>query len=285
MKSIFNQEQIEFIKEYYQKEGSVYCAEKLGFTPKQINVKASKIGVKVNPEIKKRNRRLIQTGKPKQSIEKYNVNALYFIQPSTPEASYLLGFLWADGYLYNKVNKISLELVTKDMDEIEHLFQKSGKWVTAYRERPNRQPQSAIMTNNLHLYNFLKKHDYESKHYISADKIIEHLPEYLVHYWFRGLFDGDGCIYNNPEKNLYQLSIAGSYEQDWTFIEKILHRFNIHYNIQRREQKRKNKTTTKSSVIRITNKNGIHKFANYIYNGYECDNIGLKRKYINFRFH
>ena len=49
----------------------------------------------------------------------------------------------------------------------------------------------------------------------------------------------------------------------------------IDFTIVRRIQKDKNK----SSIIRICNRDGIKKLINWLYDGYENDRVGLKRKF------
>ncbi len=154
-----------------------------------------------------------------------------------------------------------------------------GKWNISYKKFTNGwQPTTKLMTNNKRIYNFLKKHDYHLKSYMSPDKILSKIPKELKYYFYRGLIDGDGCFYINIKNKLYQFSITSSYEQDWGFMINLCNELDIKYNIKLidRINKRTGKEN-KSSQFRITNKKGIKKIGEYIYQDY--DNIGLKRKY------
>lgn len=63
-------------------------------------------------------------------ITKLRVDPAQFITAITPESSYLLGLLWADGYL-NRTKTgfcIRLKLVEDDGLEIAPVFAKTGHW-------------------------------------------------------------------------------------------------------------------------------------------------------------
>lgn len=202
-----------------------------------------------------------------------------FLNIQTPEVAYILGLLWADGNLYK--DQIRINCVAEDLEKLEWIFDKTGKWRKFYSKQLNCKDQLLIYTNNKPLRQFLEENDYIAKSTASADKILSKIPDHLKHYWFRGLVDGDGCFYINQENgnNMFQFTIASSYEQDWGFVENLLKTLNIKYVIQKNEQKRKNKSTTHSSKIRITSRYSINKLGNYLYQNIENDNIGLKRKY------
>ena len=141
--------------------------------------------------------------------------------------------------------------------------------------------QTNVITNNKRILNFLIEHDFDKKSYMSADKILSKIPDELKHYFFRGLIDGDGCFYYYKPENgstLRQFALASSYEQDWSYFEKLCKEKNIKYNIKRTIGK-----NSSSSVIRITNKDGILKLGEYIYKDLHEDNIGLIRKYEKYK--
>lgn len=282
MKNRFTNQEVEFILKNYPSNGIQYCVDVLNKPFKKIKNKISKLrkshGLKLTPELYKKS---ISNGHPPKKNEQYAVNPNNFLEIKKKEVSYLLGLIWADGYVYKgkNQNKIEVSMVSEDLEKIKDIFYDTGKWISYYRYRGNnRKPIMCISTTNKILCSFLIENDYVSKGTSSADKIISKIPSDLKHYWFRGIVDGDGCFYINKKNKCYQFSIASSFEQDWTFVENIFKELNINYSIKRRTQLRNNKIN-KSSVIRITNKNDIIKFGNYIYNGYSQDKMGLNRKY------
>lgn len=210
------------------------------------------------------------------SMRKYKVDANQFINCNSKKSAYILGFLWSDGYLNNisQHYAIRLEIVKDDFLDIKNLF---SNWSIQYRHRKNRQPQVRVSIGQKPFYDFLKINDYEIKSLASACKILQSIPDKLKPYWWRGFFDGDGCFYYNKKNNCRQMSICGSYDQDWSFVKNLFLCLDIPFKIIKRSAKNGNK----HSVIRITNKKYIEKFGYYIYES-KYDKLGLTRKYKKF---
>ena len=240
----------------------------------QIRKRAATLKVKVTAERKS----IAQSVNGAKRPPKRNVDAAYFTNPSTPEAAYVLGLLWADGYLLKKKGsyKIRLENLTADAATFRPVLFQAGRWTESSRERPGRQSQTTFTTSNRDLHEFLSSNDYLVKSSASADSILATIPEALRCFWFRGYFDGDGCFYLNTAQHLYQVSFAGSYSQNWTFVTTLLDSLNIKHQIVRREQMRKHAPSTRSSVVRFGGKDQLLRFGRYIYSG--IPTIGLNRK-------
>ncbi len=203
---------------------------------------------------------------------------IYFMNITTKQLSYALGFSWADGYLF-KNTSLRIECIKEDLEEIKDLFSSCGNFKIYYRNRKNRKEQMRLEINNKTFCTFLQNHGYNNKSNISPFSILEKIPEELRKYFFRGIVDGDGCFYINKKQYLYQFSIGSTYEQDWSYMELLFNSLNIKYSIHRRIHKK-----SKSSIIRITNKKDICTFCKYIYENsfpeknYESNFIGLSRK-------
>lgn len=58
---------------------------------------------------------------------KYNINLEEFINPTKKEYVYILGLLWADGYIY-KSGSVSLMCKDDDSKNICDLFLRTGNW-------------------------------------------------------------------------------------------------------------------------------------------------------------
>jgi hypothetical protein len=262
----------------YKHLGPDKSAEILGLTKSQIIARTFKLKLKLPIEFKN----LLQSIKP----EKCNINPDLFYNISTKEISYLLGLIWADGFLNpsknGKNSNLGFTMVKEDIDIIKPMLESIGKWNYYERKQPveSWKPSINVITNNKRILNFLIEHDYNKKSHISADKILSKIPDELKHYFFRGLIDGDGCFYYYKPENgstLRQFALASTYEQDWSYFENLCKEKNIKYKIKRTIGKK-----SSSSVIRITNKDGIKNLGNFIYNNFENELIGLARKYNKF---
>ena len=123
--------------------------------------------------------------------------------------------------------------------------------------------------------------NYANKKQASACNVLSRIPENLQHYWFRGLFDGDGYFLRR-EDNTYKITITSTYEQDWTYIENLAKKLKIKYSIYKHSYKNKKDKINKRSIFTIMNKSGVCSFLNYIFQDKEKDGIGLSRKYLKW---
>lgn len=182
----------------------------------------------------------------------------------TKENMYLLGLFWADANFVR--NNVRLEILEDDMNEIKHLL-KGFRFYT--RNRNNRKPITLAYIADNKIHDYLMSIGYEKRQTLSAI-ITNH--KYFK-YWIRGLTDGDGCFYFNQKNYCRHFILCSNYNQDWSFFTNLLDNLSIKYRLEQYKTK-----TGDYSKIRITNKNDILKFGNYL--GYDkYDNIGLKRKY------
>jgi hypothetical protein len=272
-------EEISFLKMNYPKYGVNFCIDKLGYSKSKIQNKTYELNIKLEPKTK-----TIILSKP---TNKCNINPDLFYNITNKEIAYLLGLIWADGFLNpsknGKNSNLGFTMVKEDIDVIKPVLESIGKWNYYGRKQPVKtwRPSINVITNNKRIFNFLIEYDYDKKSYVSADKILSKIPDDLKHYFFRGLIDGDGCFYHyTPKKGsiLRQFALTSTYEQNWSYFEGLCNELDIKYKI-----KRTINTKSSSSVIRITNKDGINKLGTYIYKDFDIDNVGLKRKYNKFK--
>lgn len=268
----------EFLKLNYIKYGQAYCSKSLGRSIKSINKQVNTLELGghrttgFNCRIK--------------HVSSYKVDAEKFINIITPEVSYILGLLYADGNI-NGGQTISITSLKNDIDEIKWIFDSTGIWnYTTFQKTDKGWREMAILeTSNPILYQFLFNNDYAIKSGASADKIIDKIPLELQHYFFLGFSDGDGCFYFkkcNSKKCLRQFTIVGPFNQNWKFIIKLLDNLNIKYSYRQNSRVNENGNLSQNSSIRVCNKNGIIKFGNYIYKDIELNHIGFNRKYDKF---
>ena len=262
----WSEKDVSFLRENYQIYGSQYCSKILNRARSSIVCKANKIGLFISKELwsklKCKPYHLLDI-----PVDNFSVNI-------TPESAYVLGILWADGSV-EKSGKVRIGLVKQDMNDIECVFDKLGKWKKRDKQLINRQLQRHIGTNSKILSNFLQSHNYISKSTSSADSILSIIPDNLKHYWFRGLFDGDGHI----RKNRNEFSISSNYYQDWTYLIELSKKFGMKYHVRKQKLISKAGKEHSSSCFSCSHAMSMYKFFEFIYFNYENDNIGLKRKY------
>lgn len=267
MKNKWTQDEINFLIENYPSYGKEYCEKKLNREGSSIFKKASRLKLKVISDVRLANNIKAQVKfQNERPNNDFNINIEQFLNIQKPEVAYILGFLWADGYIIR--NEIRLEIVKDDLDHIKPILESIGTWTYSYRDRNRNgvktKTSGRAVTSNRKLKEFLACYDYDKKSYVSADKILSKIPNELKHYFFRGFVDGDGNIY--PPKK--RITLAGSLKQDWGFISKICDELKIKHNIYCNSNKSTN------SVVEINGINGVI-FGNYIFKGNE---FGLKRK-------
>lgn len=286
-RSIFTESQQKFILENYPRFGAKHCAASLNIAEsfsRNINRFCNKRGIYLTSERKKQHlEELIKKAnatRMNKPEEDFAVNSEYFKSVVSPSHAYVLGILWADGYIVK--DAIRLETIKIDGIKFYKIFMNTGDWKFSERCRIGKKPQSTINTNNKHFAQYLRDNDYLPNCEKSADKILKTIPENLLKFWFRGLIDGDGCFYVNKKNKSTQFSLAGSYNQDWSFFVNELEKHNIPVSIKKRKQFQ-NGNLNKSSIVRITKRKSIIELGKWLYDGYPEDGIGLSRKHLKWK--
>ena len=252
----FTPNEIEFLKENFVQFGPSYCAEKLRRNVPYVAKKAYALGLR---------RRVSDQWKLDKSSRKVNMNPFYHI--TEPSIAYIMGFIWADGYVSKSKNRMTVSIQNKDGNDLKPVF---AKYIPFHLHIAKRDKQYMFYLNDLQLHQFLVDNDYLIKSVASPSKILTNIPTYLHHYFFRGYFDGDGCLTDNTN---HCLSFTGSYEQDWSDTEKmILDITGYSPKIIRRNNDQRGH---KSSYIYVYGKEKVKHILIYLYAG---EQMGLSRK-------
>lgn len=197
----------------------------------------------------------------------------------TDEEIYLLGFLWADGYLNGNGAKRNLQcdIIYDDFIDLEKIFDKVGKWgrhirKSSIKKGVSRKARMLLTISDVKLIKKFISLDFDKKAYISPNKMLKIIPKRKHYLFYRGYSDGDGCFYiTDKAKHFF---IGSTYNQDWSHIEKLFSIIKIkHYKIQ----KKISKVGHKHSIIRISSLDAIVKIAKYLYK--DRIDLGLKRKF------
>jgi len=147
--------------------------------------------------------------------KKYKVNDNFFSKIDDENSAYILGFLFADGYVYKKRNGISMCLKRNDKYILEKI--------------------SNILESNYPLVDIISQYDekynisYKSRLYIISKKMINDLEKYGCHqnksdtlkfpliddnlrrHFMRGYFDGDGTVFITKQ-NIIRFGIVSTKE-------------------------------------------------------------------------
>jgi intein/homing endonuclease len=252
----FTKNETDFLVENFVKLGPKKCAKQLRRNWSYVAKKAYSLGL---------SRRSSNQWKLDKSKQK--VNIFPFKKITEPNVSYILGFIWADGYVSKTKNRISVGIGKKDFQDIQNCLLTKIPVHTHIQKR-NGNPMFYI--NDLQLHSFLKENDYCNKSANTPSKILSKIPKKLHNYFFRGYFDGDGCF--TKIKTCPTIIWTGSYEQDWKDVSELIMKITNHQpKILRRIMKKGHK----NSMLYFYGKDRIRKFLDYLYKG---EIIGLSRK-------
>ena len=250
--------------------GAKFCSDSLSRTINSIRSKAFSLKIKVNKNV------------VAKLCSKNRVNYIDFKNVTNPDIAYILGLLWADGsvtFANNdaKTPQIKHTCVYYDSNCFDIIFEKTGDWGTYSFENKKsigKNKMNANWTSNRELGEYLIANDYRDK-CKSPSKILNNIPEKLHHHFYRGFFDGDGCItyYIKEEKyKAFSILFTGASNQNWNFLSKLFDEMDIVYKIRKLSD-----SLGKSSQIYIWRQGDVNKFCEYMYN--DSNDSFLKRKY------
>jgi len=138
-------------------------------------------------------------------MRKYKLNENFFKLINSEEKAYFLGFLFADGYVNEKLNMIDLTLHNKDkeiLNKFVELLYPEGRPLNTIRINYLRLViNSQIITHDLVRYGCIQAKTFKLKFPI--------VPEKFQRDFIRGYFDGDGSICVS-KYNTLNLSIVGT---------------------------------------------------------------------------
>ena len=136
----------------------------------------------------------------KSAHGKYSVNSNYFSEINNEFKAYWLGFLYADGYNYEKKNTIEITLCKLDEGHIHKFLNSIQSDAVVKYKNVREHPQVRITICCKQISQDLKRlgcmQNKSAKITFPSQEI---LPEEFHRDFIRGYFDGDGCIYINTE--------------------------------------------------------------------------------------
>lgn len=139
---------------------------------------------------------------PTRGLRKYSVNHNFFQHIVTEEQAYWLGFIAADGNIYR--HQLRLELKAED---IEHLRKFLIALQATYPISIHRTCR-VVAINSKYLVSDLFKLGVTPQKSKTLTPIIN-FPSNLQNAYWRGIFDGDGCLFYT-HKHYPGLTLVGS---------------------------------------------------------------------------
>lgn len=134
-------------------------------------------------------------GKYKRNLTQFD--HAFFSEINTEEKAYWLGFIFADGFILDKVKKgskqLGIRLAKKDKQHLEAFRSslKSTKKILEYTDKKGRQ-SAVIVHSSDQLCEDLTKHGCGPRKTLML-KFPNTVPSEMLRHFIRGYFDGDGC--------------------------------------------------------------------------------------------
>jgi hypothetical protein len=172
-------------------------------------------------------------------------NESYFEKIDSPDKAYFLGLFYADGNNFEKVNKVSINLVEEDSYIIE-LFK---KYINSTHPLSKTKPpkEHHKVQRVIQIYSKKMSQDLHNLGCVNAKSLIltfpseEIVPKELQSHFIRGYFDGDGSIgspnnYYNPSFRLtgtqeFLLEVKGILEKECSLNNVNLYKHDNIYNL------------------------------------------------------
>jgi len=150
-------------------------------------------------------------------MRKYRLNENFFEIIDSEEKAYFLGFLYADGYIDEKSNKVDLTLHNQDIEILNRfvtLLFPEGRPLKSIRSDYVR-----LVINSKKIVMDLKRHGcFQKKTFLL--KFPTTVEREFIRDFIRGYFDGDGCV--TVYKGTLNISIVGTID----FLDGIKRIFN-----------------------------------------------------------
>jgi len=135
-----------------------------------------------------------------------NVNVNYFNEIDTDAKAYILGFIYADGCIYDK-GRFGFCITQDDSNVLEFIKKEmnaENSIITIHNQKgsKNRRPQSVLRISSVKLVEKLKiDYGVNERKTLRAGLVFPKLEEKLISAFLRGLSDGDGNLYLKSENN------------------------------------------------------------------------------------
>lgn len=200
-------------------------------------------------------------------VHKYPVFEDFFKYINCVERSWILGWLMADGYVYN--NRIGISLHKQDIDIIQKISAHFN-----FKGLHNKDGNKI----GIGIYNKIMAADLAELGCIPKKSLVLKFPTQIesnyIRHFIRGYFEGDGCVSLNKKRNYITISFKGTLE----FLTGIRDALTNSIGINCSLIKPKNCIGKNTFDLKISGNIQSVKFLNWIYSNTD-ESIRLNRKY------
>lgn len=262
MARLSQQQRDELIQKY---NSNLYTVKELA---KEYNVNKSSVS------------RLLQRNNVTLRNSKYHFNQDYFENIDTEHKAYWLGFMYADGYVNSKGNKVLLRIKSNDDYILKQFVQDLNsdipvQYYTHTHKLPNSEKHHTLHYASVTICNKKIKEDLIKQGCLENKTLILnfpfHIPSHLYKDFIRGYMDGDGCItYAGKQKcgnQEFKVSFCGTQE----VLNGIQQVFGYNKKLSKRWNDNKNNYT-----LDISGNKQVYDFLTVLYDN---ATIYLKRKH------
>lgn len=209
----------------------------------------------------------------------YTFDKTYFKLIDNHTKAYWLGFIYADGNLYNSALQIGLNNIDKD-----HLVKFQQDIKSNHPLYKDRNCVKLIIRNE-ELFKDLQKLGLTEKKSLTLKFPSIHIvPAEFVNSFMLGYFDGDGSIFTTNQKT-WGFSVISTFEFCQQFQKILINNFIVDKIALTKEQRRENSNTWYLKIgggyIKPKSRERIQKIYNFLYIGTESFLPRKKNKFIN----
>jgi hypothetical protein len=210
---------------------------------------------------------------------KYPIQEDFFDVIDTEEKAYVLGLLYADGYNNTIKNNVCISLKEDDVEILKRISEIIQPTKPLFyldmsadnRGMKNTKNQYRLTINNKHISQKLVELGCgKAKTEILTFPNIQQVPEYLLHHFIRGYFDGDGSVSNGKS---FKIDIISTPE--FLLDLQCILKDNININVTKLNYSRKYSKEVNIATLNIGGRLQCIRFKEWLY---KDATIYLKRK-------
>lgn len=208
-----------------------------------------------------------------EKIRKFKLDPYYFSKIDNRDKAYIMGLLHSDGCVCKGTRQVRLKLTDIELVEAVNskIYENRPLYISEANGR-NKKAATMVITHD-QIFKDVQKHGCGFNKSYSLE-FPTTIPEHLMNDYFRGFFDGDGCVYINNGLSYKPITVSIIATNNW--IQGAI-KFLSNYNI-RGKNYHDRRHDSRIGSLTISDVTSVRLFYEYIYK--EINNqIYLERKY------